>query len=110
MLNGLARLVSAYGDSLKEDMFKDQLSRFSIKKLVRVTNKRRAGSLGFAEVMPIYYHKKFMRLRWSGIFSIQLRWEKSGLIRRDTGRLCEMEEEPEMDAGEQINMFADEDI
>lgn len=60
MLNGLAHLVSAYGDRLKEDMFKDKLSRVSIKKLVRVTNKRRAGSLGFAEAILIYYNKKFM--------------------------------------------------
>ena len=38
MLNGLARLVYAYGDSLKEDMFKDKLSRVSIKELVRAAN------------------------------------------------------------------------
>lgn len=51
-----------------------------------------------------------MRLRCSGIFSIQLRWEKSGLIRRDTGRLCEMEKGPDIDADEQMNIFADKDI
>lgn len=60
MLNGLAHLVSAYGDRLKEDLFKDKLSRAFIKKLVRVTNKRRAGSMGFAEAILIYYNKKFM--------------------------------------------------
>ena len=78
MLNGIARLVYAYGNSLKEDMFKGKLSKVSIKELVRAANERRAGSLGFAGAMLIFYNKKFMRLHWSGIFSIQLRWEKAG--------------------------------
>lgn len=43
MMNGLARLVYAYGDNLKEDIFKDKRSRVSIKELVRVANERRAG-------------------------------------------------------------------
>ena len=66
MLNGLARLVYAYGDSLKEDMFKDKLSRVSIKELVRAANERRAGSLGFAEAMLIFYNKKtsFLKPRY----------------------------------------------
>ena len=111
MLNGLARLVYAYGDSLKEDMFKDKLSRVSIKELVRAANERRAGSLGFAEAMLIFYNKKThaTALEWNVLYTT-----KVGKGRIDQEEIQadrdEMAEEPEMDAGEQMNMFTDQDI
>ena len=111
MLNGLARLVYAYGDSLKEDMFKDKLSRVSIKELVRAANERRAGSLGFAEAMLIFYNKKThaTALEWNILYTTKVgkgRIDQEG-IQADRD---EMVEEPEMDAGEQMNMFTEEDI
>ena len=110
MLNGLARLVYAYGDSLKEDMFKDKLSRVSIRELVRAANERRAGSLGFAEAMLIFYNKKThaTALEWNILYTTKVgkgRIDQEG-IQADRD---EMEEEPEMDAGEQMNMFGDMD-
>ena len=106
MLNGLARLVYAYGDSLKEDMFKDKLSRVSIKELVRAANERRAGSLGFAEAMLIFYNKKThaTALEWNILYTTKVgkgRIDQEG-IQADHD---EMEEEAEMDAGEQMDMF-----
>lgn len=106
MLNGLARLVYAYGDSLKEDMFKDKLSRVSIKELVRAANERRAGSLGFAEAMLIFYNKKThaTALEWNILYTTKVgkgRIDQEG-IQADRD---EMEEEAEMDAGEQMDMF-----
>ena len=70
MLNGLARLVYAYGDSLKEDIFKDKLSNVSLKELIRASNERRAGSLGFAEAMLIFYNKKthINALKWDNLY------------------------------------------
>lgn len=111
MLNGLARLVYAYGDSLKEDIFKDKLSRVSIKELVRAANERRAGSFGFAEAMLIFYNKKThaTALEWNVLYTTKVgkgRIDQEG-IQADRD---EMEEEPEMDAGEQMNMFTDQDI
>ena len=111
MLNGLARLVYAYGDSLKEDMFKDKLSRVSIKELVRAANERRAGSLGFAEAMLIFYNKKThaTALEWNILYTTKVgkgRIDQEG-IQADRD---EMTEEPEMEAGEQMNMFTDQDI
>lgn len=110
MLNGLARLVYAYGDSLKEDMFKDKLSRVSIKELVRAANERRAGSLGFAEAMLIFYNKKThaTALEWNILYTTKVgkgRIDQEG-IQADRD---EMEEEAEMDAGEQMNIFTDTD-
>lgn len=106
MLNGLARLVYAYGDNLKEEMFKDKLSRVSIKELVRAANERRAGSLGFAEAMLIFYNKKThaTALEWNVLYTTKVgkgRIDQEG-IQADRD---EMEEEPEMDAGEQMDMF-----
>lgn len=111
MLNGLARLVYAYGDSLKEDLFKDKLSRVSIKELVRAANERRAGSLGFAEAMLIFYNKKThaTALEWNVLYATKVgkgRIDQEG-IQADRD---EMEEDPAMDAGEQINMFSGADI
>ena len=111
MLNWLARLVYAYGDSLKEDMFKDKLSRVSIKELVRAANERRAGSLGFAEAMLIFYNKKThaTALEWNILYTTKVgkgRIDQEG-IQADRD---EMTEEPEMEAGEQMNMFTDQDI
>lgn len=108
MLNGLARLVYAYGDSLKEDIFKDKLSRVSIKELVRAANERRAGSLGFAEAMLIFYNKKThaTALEWNILYTTKVgkgRIDQEG-IQADRD---EMTEEPEMEAGEQMNMFTE---
>lgn len=71
MLKGIARLVYAYGDTLKEDTFKEKLSQISIKELVRTANERRAGSLGFAEAMLIFYNKKthVNALNWDKLYT-----------------------------------------
>lgn len=58
MLNGVARVVNAYGDTIKDDTFKEKLSRVSIKELTRTAKDRRAGSLGYSEAIVIYYNKK----------------------------------------------------
>ncbi len=58
MLNGVAKLIHAYGDDIKDDVFQSKLCHVSIKELSRAANDRRHGSLGFAEAMLIYYNKK----------------------------------------------------
>ena len=58
MLNGISRVITAYGDSLKDNLFKERLGRISVKELARTARDRRAGSLGFAEAIVITYNKK----------------------------------------------------
>ena len=58
MLNGVARVVSAYGDGIKDDTFKERLSRISVKELIRTAKDRRAGSLGYAEAIVTVYNKR----------------------------------------------------
>ena len=58
MLKGISRVVNAYGDTLKDDLFKERLGRISIKEMTRTAKDRRAGSLGFAEAIVTFYNKR----------------------------------------------------
>ena len=58
MLLGIAKLVMTYGDALKDDLFKEKLSRISCKEVCRTAKDRKAGSMGYAEALLIYYNKK----------------------------------------------------
>lgn len=57
MLNGIARLVYAYEEQLKEDVFKEKLSKVSAKEVSRTAKERSSGSLGYAEALLVYYNK-----------------------------------------------------
>lgn len=56
MIKGLARLVVAYGDELKDDQFIDRLGRSSAKDISRTARERRSGSVGYAEAMVYAYN------------------------------------------------------
>lgn len=58
MLMGIARIVVAYGDSLKEDVFKDHVGKVSVKSIIRTAKERRPGAMGFAEAMMLAYNTK----------------------------------------------------
>ena len=58
MLNGISRVINAYGDTVKDELFKERLSRISIKELTRTAKERRAGSLGYAEAIVTFYNKR----------------------------------------------------
>ena len=58
MLKGIALLVNAYGDELRNDIFKDKLGSLSAKEIIRLAKERRSGSMGYAEAMLTEYNKK----------------------------------------------------
>lgn len=58
MLSGISRLVSCYGNDLKENIFKEKLSRVSCKEISRLAKDRRNGSLGYSEAILQIYNKK----------------------------------------------------
>jgi hypothetical protein len=58
MLMGIARIVVAYGDSLKEDVFKDHVGKLSVKAIARTAKERRPGALGYSEAMMVAYNAK----------------------------------------------------
>lgn len=69
ILNGIARLISAYGDALKDDAFKERVGKCSARDLSRTARERRAGSLGYAESMLIAYNKKTRSpLPWAPLY------------------------------------------
>lgn len=59
ILKGIAKMINAYGDTLKDDNFKQKLGEISIKEISRIARERRSGSLGYAEAMVIFYNKRF---------------------------------------------------
>ena len=69
MMNGVARLIWAFGDNLKDEIFKEKLGSVSVKEIARTAKERRAGSLGYAEAMLIQYNKKMKSpLRWNLLY------------------------------------------
>ena len=58
MLSGVARLIEAYGDKLKDQLFVTKLGRISTREIIRNARERHSGSLGYAEAMVLYYNKK----------------------------------------------------
>ena len=70
MLKGVCRLVVAYGDSMRDDMFVEKVGRFSAKDISRTAKERRAGSLGYAEAMLLAYNRKMRYpLRWGKLYN-----------------------------------------
>ncbi len=90
MLNGVARLIAAYGDLMKDDIFKDKVGAYSVKDIGRTAKERHAGSLGYAEALLICYNKKMKSaLRWGNLYS--------GKGRKPNFYMAEPEEESELD-------------
>lgn len=68
-LNGATRLVYTFGDTLKEDIFKERVGSMSVKQLSRTAKDRRPGSLGYAEAMLLAYNRKCRYpLQWTKLF------------------------------------------
>ena len=58
ILMGIARIVVAYGEQVREDVFKDHVGRVSVKSIIRTARERRPGAMGFAEAMMLAYNNK----------------------------------------------------
>ena len=70
MLRGVCRLVVAFGDALRDDLFVEKVGRYSAKDISRTAKERRAGSLGYAEAMLLAYNRKMRYpLRWGKLYN-----------------------------------------
>jgi len=70
MLRGIALLIATFGETMRDDMFKDKVGAFSARDIGRTAKERKAGSLGYAEAMLIAYNKKMKyALRWSKLYT-----------------------------------------
>ena len=97
MMNGVARLIYAYGDELKDDIFKEKVGKCSVKEIARNAKERRPGSLGYAEALLLAYNKKCR---------IQLRMEALYTHKTPNKKLKEIEESEIDDSVEgQMDLF-----
>ncbi|WP_396327204.1 hypothetical protein [Hydrogenoanaerobacterium sp.] len=70
MLKGIAQLIVAFGDLLKDDIFKKKVGVFFAKDIGRTARERKAGSLGYSESMLLAYNKKMKApLKWSKLYT-----------------------------------------
>ena len=70
MLKGIALLVNAFGDELRNDVFKDKLGNYYEKEIIRLAKERRSVSMGYAEAMLTEYNKKMKHgLSWIKLHS-----------------------------------------
>ncbi len=71
ILRGITRLIVAYEDSLKDDMFVEKVGRSSPREISRIAKERKAGSIGYAEAMLTLYNKKGSAngsLKWAKLY------------------------------------------
>lgn len=84
MLKGIALLVNAYGDELRNDIFKDKLGSLSAKEIIRLAKERRSGSMGYAEAMLTEYNKKMKYgLSWVKLHEKNDKKNKDGITEED---------------------------
>ena len=84
MLNAVARLVTAFGDGLNDEIFKERVGNISVKQLIRAAKDRRSGSAGLAEAMLAEYNGK--RKNPAGRLSAsKLRSMEYTFFRKDSG-------------------------
>lgn len=70
MLKGIARLVVAFGETMRDDMFKEKVGAFSAREIGRTAKERKGGSLGYAEAMLLAYNRRLKAgLRWSKLYA-----------------------------------------
>lgn len=69
MLKGIARLIAAFDEKMRDDIFKEKLGSYSAKEIIRTAKERRAGALGYSEAILLAYNKKMKYpLRWSSLY------------------------------------------
>ena len=72
MMNGVARLLCAFGDEIKDNIFKEKLGDVSVKEIIKTAKERRAGSLGYSETMLIYYSKRMKNPpSWKKLYGVK---------------------------------------
>lgn len=62
-------MIVAFGDTMKDNLFKEKVGVYSARDIGRTAKERKAGSQGYAEAMLIAYNKKMkMPLRWEKLY------------------------------------------
>lgn len=69
ILMGIAKFLEAYGDEVKDDIFKDRIGKLSVREVIRTAKERRNGTMGYAETFLIAYNKRTKgALKWNKLY------------------------------------------
>ena len=90
ILAGVAKMVVAFGDQLRDETFKEKVGFMSVRQLSRIAKERGAGSLGYAEAMLIAYNRKCR-------YTLRMTKLHSGTITTEDDFVEENEEQLEKD-------------
>ena len=99
MLNAVARLANCYGDQLKEETFKEKLSKIPVKTLIRSAKERRGGTRGYAEAMLIEYNKRLrVQLPWDWLYKSKavIMQSRAAMDQESDGNVNEIEQSKEV--------------
>lgn len=79
MLNGVARLVNAFGDDLNDIIFKEKVDQCSVKVIAKNAKDRRPGSAGYSEALLLAYNKsgRSINLPFDQLFTHKINKEES---------------------------------
>ena len=94
MLKAIALLISIYGDQLKDDTFKEKLSSYSVKEIVRTAKDRKAGTMSYAEALLNFYNRKMKgALKWGALY----KGKTNSQIKENSDEFGEVQEETNED-------------
>ena len=69
ILKGIAILIAAFGDTIRDDVFKEKVGYCSSTEISRSARERKHGSFGYAEAMLVAYNRKAKKgLSWTKLF------------------------------------------
>lgn len=100
IMNGITRMIVAYGDSMDDELFCEKLGVLSVKQLIRTAKDRAGGSLGYAEAMVFQYNGK--KKNMAGRLQISLLHKKNAVQDLDS------EEEADDESQEGMSSFFEE--
>lgn len=70
MLKGIAKLIIAFGEEIKDDVFKAKVGANTARDICRLAKERKAGATGYAEAMLIAYNYKTRKgLDWANLYA-----------------------------------------
>ena len=70
ILKGIAIMISAFEDTMRDDIFKEKVGYCSSLEISRSARERKHGSFGYAEAMLVAYNRKAKKgLSWTKLYA-----------------------------------------
>jgi hypothetical protein len=70
ILKGIAIMIAAFGDTMRDDVFKEKVGYCSSLEISRSARERKHGSFGYAEAMLVAYNRKAKKgLSWTKLYA-----------------------------------------